>query len=168
MDITWTFYLIFCMHLLDFHLTLFKTITFRFFCHFKIITKGYWNYNKFSNVFIWTFRLRLRTFIPGSQPTKIGPIIIYERCQKIPHAPKGMIWPEEQFLKDPEVKKVTDLVDPTMSRVWLEGSTSVKVGDTLKVKVVLYDGHGNRRTAGGDLVILAIISMCKTTYKNNY
>ncbi|KAL4235814.1 Neurexophilin [Mactra antiquata] len=45
-----------------------------------------------------------------------------------------------------------ELPDPIKSKVWIEGNFSVKIGDTVIIRIQLYNGRNERRTRGGDLV----------------
>lgn len=102
-------------------------------------------------------RIRVIDLLPDKIIKTKDPQVVYDNCTKIPVAPKGTLWPEEQYIYDPELTSVLDLADVLKSRMWVDGSSDVKVGDTVHVKLLLYDGHGNRRKDGGDLVSSVLI-----------
>jgi len=62
------------------------------------------------------------------------------------------MWPEVPYVYDPEVTDILELANASMSRAWIEGKREVKVGDEVRVMIELYNGRGERRTIGGDLV----------------
>ncbi|XP_060553999.1 NXPE family member 4-like isoform X2 [Ruditapes philippinarum] len=101
---------------------------------------------------IFDFRLRLHDILPDNQIPYNDPLIEYEPCTMIPHAPKGTIWPEEEFRHDTEPDSILELADPLKSKAWIEGRTVAIVGDTVTVRVVLYNGYGQRKQQGGDLI----------------
>jgi len=78
--------------------------------------------------------------------------IKHEPCKNIPNPLPGITWPEVANLDDPEVRDVIDLANASKSRAWIEGNRDVNVGDEVRVKIELYNGRGERKTVGGDLV----------------
>jgi len=76
----------------------------------------------------------------------------FEICENIKEAPTGIMWPEVPYVYDPEVTDILELANASMSRAWIEGKREVKVGDEVRVMIELYNGRGERRTIGGDLV----------------
>ena len=44
------------------------------------------------------------------------------------------------------------MADGKRSKIWIEGPTAVRVGDTIHARLQLYDGFGHRLKTGGDLV----------------
>ena len=45
-----------------------------------------------------------------------------------------------------------DLAEVSQSRFWVEGSNHVRLGEEVKVQIVLYNGRGYKVSYGGDLV----------------
>lgn len=77
----------------------------------------------------------------------------YEPCGNyIPAPPPGIMWPEEKYIHDPECTDVLDIANASMSKAWILGSGNVSLGDKLQVNIELYNGRGERKTRGGDLV----------------
>ncbi|XP_053380883.1 NXPE family member 3-like [Mercenaria mercenaria] len=101
---------------------------------------------------LFDIRIRLHEMFPDRHVTTSDPVIVYAPCTRIPSSPKGTLWPEEKYIHDVEVQHILDLADPLNSRVWIEGGSVRKVGDTVNVKILLYDGHGYRKKTGGDLI----------------
>ena len=102
-------------------------------------------------------RINLHGILPDKHVSSQGPIIVYEPCTKISPAPKGTIWPEEMYIHDAEPSSILTLADPFQSKAWIEGRNITKVGDTVKVRIVLYDGYRQRKKTGEDLVCTCLI-----------
>lgn len=112
--------------------------------------KGHWYYTS-------CFRERVQKFLSdtrGRGSSRYDYVLKFEPCKKIPAPPSGVTWPEEAFIHDPEITNLYDVANPVTSRAWFNGSKGLKVklGDTVKVFIQLYDGRGQKKTRGGDLV----------------